>query len=295
MNTYFNRRLWHLAFIHLFPYYIDVFEDGEPERHMSLQAWIKHLLLQANGAFSEDPSFIFVAFQILQLRNVCWATKGVTTKAAFRKFAAVADTVTPDQMRAAVEKISIKSKGLKMPAAATGTVDDAINQFVGQVKLAGGNVALSDFEKTKYRRRLFGLMVSLGTPLFFATLNPRDLDHPLFAFLAGLIDSITDPLPDRQSHVAAVGRNPVAASRFFAILVDMYQRHLLQKDVFGKLSGWGGTVENFGRGSHHFHVELFCMGKPRTLARYVRTVLSYSIIIRMLLNTAQPTGTKHTH
>ena len=224
-----------------------------------------------SGAFAEDPAFIFVAFQILQLRNVCWATKGLTTKSSFFKFSKVVDSIKPGDIKEALSGLNRKSTSFTLDP--TNPKVAAINDFVGQIKIAGGNVAGSDLEKPKFRRRILGLMVAFNLPLWFATVNPQDLHHPLFSLLSGMIGQITDQVVNKDQRAAAVARNPVAASRFFATIIDLYVRHLLNGGIYGKLAGHWGTVENFGRGSHHLHLLLFVIGVP-DLARFVANLYS---------------------
>ena len=54
-----------------------------------------------------------------------------------------------------------------------------------ELRAVGKNVKGSCFQRKELRHEIVGLMMKLGLPAFFITINPADYNHPLVLHFAG--------------------------------------------------------------------------------------------------------------
>ncbi|TFK59135.1 hypothetical protein BDN72DRAFT_743203, partial [Pluteus cervinus] len=112
----------------------------------------------------------------------------------------------------------------------------------------GGHVDGSTTSKKYMRNEIWSLIASKGAPSWYITLSPVDTKHPICIYYAGSTERFTIDIPEYNDRIRMVSQNPVAAARFFHILVKLFIRHILGVDsghdgVYGKTSAYYGTVE----------------------------------------------------
>lgn len=93
VSEYDNPGLFPCMFPHLFPYGIGGMEDSRRRRKISLQAHVKHLLNLSDTRFQMDPSFAFVAMNILQRRKTSQAARFKVGRSAYRRAAELLSSV----------------------------------------------------------------------------------------------------------------------------------------------------------------------------------------------------------
>ena len=262
VTTWFNWKMWAEAFSHLFPFGLGAGEDpqlNDGTRKLSLQMWVRNLLLRASGAFAQDSAFLFVAYQIMQVRHVCRSTKALTSKKSFLNFSAVAHKITPAMITQSLRDMNKKTKSIWVPS--TDPNQNILNTFLRQLRIVGGSIPGSEWEKSRWRHQIMSIMVNKGLPLFFITVNPADLHSPIMMYFAGKTTSIsTANLPGREKRCATVASDPVAAARFFHFVICKFLEDLLGKGVLGEVDEYFGTVETQGRGSLHLHLLVWILG-----------------------------------
>jgi len=117
--------------------------------------------------------------------------------------------------------------------------------------------------KKKMCNEIWSLTSYLGPPTWFITFSPADVKHPISLYFA---DTKKTFRPDLKIHkddaFRLIARNPVASARFFHFIVQAFLKHLLgienkNNGLFGKTSGYYGTIEQQGCLTLHLHLLLW--------------------------------------
>ncbi|KAJ3559970.1 hypothetical protein NM688_g18 [Phlebia brevispora] len=252
VNEFNNPTLFPRMYPTLFPYGIGGFEDKLRSRPVSFRRHARHLFQLADRRFQEHRSFLFVVFNILQRREVLLRSSLKVRKESFSQVAADLQNITPDAMRRVCERV-------------------ARDQF---------DVAYTEEERrvVKLMRQvnlIRGMMLQLGLPSFYITINPADTHNPVVQFLAGKdidLDSMSrEDIPNTFDQGVAIAKNPFLAARFFNLYMNAFFKVLLGYDhqkrtyadeggVLGHVTGYYGCVETQGRGSMHCHMVVWLEG-----------------------------------
>ena len=123
---------------------------------------------------------------------------------------------------------------------------------------AGKHVNGSPFQKSTYRREIYGLMVQEGSPALWITLSPAVTHSPIFLQLAGYDVDLSD-IPSHVERAKLVANDPVAAALYFNTVIDAFTEFLLgynqqNSGCFGYPSAFYGMTEEQGTGTLHNHM-----------------------------------------
>lgn len=129
----------------------------------------------------------------------------------------------------------------------------------------GGHVKGSLTSKKYMRNELWSLISFLGAPSWFITLSPADNRHPICLYFADTGEKFSPELRSSAVRNHMIANNPVAAARFFDLMVRSFIKNVLGVDhehpgLYGKTSGYYGTVEQQGRLTLHLHLLLWIAG-----------------------------------
>jgi hypothetical protein len=135
------------------------------------------------------------------------------------------------------------------------------------IQMVNSTVMGSNSARTAMREEIRSMIISLGAPSLFITINPADLYNPLVCVIAGEDISLDSFLPEtgpahaffNQSQFIA--KNPVVAAQFFDIYLNTFFSSILahrpdndkHKGLFGYTKGFYGCAEAQGRGTLHCH------------------------------------------
>ena len=227
-------------------------ELTDPKTSISLQRWIKHLLLFHDRRFATSPQFLLHVFNVIQKKNVC-----LQTSLLLQQNTDIDDisTISPDDLASAIS--SLANKEIPQPR---------IQKLLRNVKSVGKKIQGSPYQRQTFRREIQSLMISLGLPAYFITINPADIHHPIVCFLAGeniKFDELTpDQIPSARNRAKLARDNPVAAAQFFHIVIDAFLKTIVRfgsykKGIFGTPTAYYGCTEEQGRGTLHFHMMLW--------------------------------------
>jgi len=113
------------------------------------------------------------------------------------------------------------------------------------------------------------MIISRGTPTLFVTINPSDVDHPLVKLFAGHdihIDNISwgEELSEWQRKLFAA-KHPASCALFFHYIMTKFVRIILRhgregRGLYGRCTGYYGTVEAQGKGTLHCHMLIWLQG-----------------------------------
>ena len=244
---YNNPGLWLGAYPWLFPY-----GKGGPEVRRSpnvgLRAYIKHLLQLADRKFSLDLSFKFHAFNVIQKRDVSYHTSLHVKRPGFSSTASRINSLNQESMTELLKCIENK----------TPITDPNLRSLMDSLSSAGKHINGSPYQKSTYRREIYGLMIELGSPVLWITLSPAVTHSPLFLQIAGHKVDLSN-IPSHVERAIHVANDPVAAAIYYNLVLDAFVRFLLgheQHDggCFGHPSAYYGMTEEQGTGTLHNHM-----------------------------------------
>ncbi|PPQ73676.1 hypothetical protein CVT25_005487, partial [Psilocybe cyanescens] len=129
----------------------------------------------------------------------------------------------------------------------------------------GGYVKGSITSKKYIRNEIWSLLAFKGCPLWFITLSPADNRHPISIYYSSDHVTFKPDVLSSSDRNRIVARNPVAAARFFHLVVELFIKHVLgvgtgTDGLYGQTSAYYGTVEQQGRLTLHLHMLLWIKG-----------------------------------
>ena len=266
-DEFFNPKLFPMVYPTLFPYGIGGFEDNRRSKKLSFKYHVKHLFNLADHRFQEHYSFMFTVFSVLQRRYILLHTGLKVKKSSYLKVATEIASVN----HAAVTRVCEKLKGSEPSKQTYDTEERKVLKLMQELKFVTRDVPGSAAARLNMRNEIRGLTMELGLPSFYLTINPADVHNPLVRFLAGSDIEIDDLLPEQVTNVREqsilIARNPVAAARFFNVMMKAFIKNILgyenkavSSGVLGVVKGYYGCVEAQGRGSLHCHMLVWLEG-----------------------------------
>jgi hypothetical protein len=129
-----NASFWPLAFPTLFPYGVGGCNDIRPKLHI----WIRHLLNLRDNRFRLHYSFMFVVYNILNIREVCNNTRFVLAREFNNNDPLILDTDTLMKSFAEVKKSKSQNPHI---------TDPKVRKLMSQLKTVCKNVKGSDFHR----------------------------------------------------------------------------------------------------------------------------------------------------
>jgi len=129
----------------------------------------------------------------------------------------------------------------------------------------GGHVKGSLTSKKYMRNEIWSLISFLGAPSWFITLSPADNRHPICLYFADTGETFSPEIRGSSERNRLIASNPIAAARFFDLMVRSFIKNVLgmaqdHAGLYGKTSGYYGTVEQQGRLTLHLHLLLWIKG-----------------------------------
>ena len=134
VSSYNNPSFWTCAFPTLFPYGTGGCDDKSP----SLREWINYLLTHRDPRFRQHYSFMFVGFNILNVREVCRQVRFTVSRPSTSQ-----DSLTIKS--ADLKKVFESIKNSKSPSPHVN--DPAFQKLQQQISMIGKNIEGSDFQK----------------------------------------------------------------------------------------------------------------------------------------------------
>ena len=247
VNEYNNPSLWLGAYPWLFPY-----GQGGPESqrkvYVGLRAYIKHLLKLADRKFSIDVSLKFHAFNVIQKRDVSYHTSLYVRRPGFNTIATGIDSLNQESINELLNCVQNK----------TPITNPNLKSLLNSLSSTGKFINGSPYQKSTYRREIFGLMIKMGSPVLWITLSPAVSHSPIFMLIAGYDVDISN-IPSHAERAKLVANDPVAAALFFNEIIDNFTKCLLgfnqyEGGVFGHPSAYYGMTEEQGTGTLHNHM-----------------------------------------
>ena len=245
-------------------YFIDIFAhhfplgQGSPLADrpvkIALKRWVQHCIRHVDPRWRKDMAFIFVTLNVL-LRNEAALNVFVRMRNdSFQEFERRFGHLTSD-MLAAASHAKANPNAIIDP-----TIRDAVKFLAEKTDLVQANLPFTNANKLLHRRQMFSLMVALGLPVGWLTINPADIHSPYVLRLAKPDEDLTVPFSaiDSGKQARIVATNPYRATQYFHHTCDAFFDKLVH--TLGNVKAYYGMVEAQGRGSLHIHVLVWIKG-----------------------------------
>ncbi|KZT52854.1 hypothetical protein CALCODRAFT_415023, partial [Calocera cornea HHB12733] len=153
----------------------------------------------------------------------------------------------------------------------TGEEEELAMRVLHRVHMLRKDVPSSNGYKRARRNEIRSLVYRLGSPAFFITITPSDVDGLLFQLAVNDYKNAPDILQgstrtSRFKRAMLVADNPATAASVFHRIMLRFRDIILRIEngagLFGKCTGWYGMVEAQGRGTLHCHMLIWIEGNP---------------------------------
>jgi len=252
-----NPQLYPQMFPWLFPYGL----GGIGATSLSHKEHKRHLLMYHDKRFQTDVNFPFVAFSHEQMMANTTQSFLLVDQTHFGE-------ISEHLMN--VDWTTLGSLTTRLEAGEhVHTQTDAEKQcfqLIHDLDAISGRMHGSTTSKKYMCSEIWSLINHLGSPSWYITLSPADIQHPICIYFADTGDKFTPEVPSYDARTRLVCQNPVAGARFFHFMVQTFLEDVLgvnkldQPGFYGPTSGYYGTVEQQGRLTLHLHMLLWIKG-----------------------------------
>ena len=177
---------------------------------------VEKLMKFEDGRFARNTKFKFLVFN-QKMRNdaasnVCWKING--SDAAAEKFTKLVNDPT---FETRLDEAIADPEGK--------TARALLKPLLKIVKLCGGKVPWSPYERSQSKSHLIAMSHFFGLPSIFATISPNMSDQPLalkIALGSNNLDEVQIPLHLSKKRTQLLNDNPVAAAQVFNHLIKHF-------------------------------------------------------------------------
>jgi hypothetical protein len=259
-SLYDNPQAYPQMFPWLFPYGYGGIGQARLKKKVSEAEHKRCLLMYHDKRFQSDLYFPIVAFNHEQLKA---GITGSFLMAKRQKFNAISQRLTSLDKNVLSGLIKRLTDGEHVRPETE--EEKACFSVLEDLDHVGGHVKGSLTSKKYMRNELWSLISFLGAPSWFITLSPADNRHPICLYFADTGEKFSPELRSSADRNRLIASNPVAAARFFDLMVRSFIKNVLGVDhehpgLYGKTSGYYGTVEQQGRLTLHLHLLLWIAG-----------------------------------
>jgi Helitron helicase-like domain at N-terminus/PIF1-like helicase len=257
-----NPQLYPMAFPWLFPYGLGGIGNNRGHAQVPDHVRLKQLLLYHDKRFQVDPEFPLVAFSHRQIKNCSIGSYLLAQRDHFDEIAEKIMTIDPK----IIEKIAENMKSGVSVKPTTDAEKECYN-LINNLDHIACHVEGSATNRKYMRKEIWSLLCHLGAPSWYITFAPADIKHPLCIYFASRNGEVRERIGLPELNVKLVTSNPVASARFFDVMVKSFLKHVVREDgeqdgLFGRTSGYYGSVEQQGRLTLHLHLLLWIKNSP---------------------------------
>ena len=254
-----NPQLFPMMMPWLFPYGLGGIGNSKILGPMSSISQKKLLLMYHDKRFQTDPGFPLIAFNQEQIQDSSTAGFVTAEKPYFSEVARRLMTLDKSVLEDITSRM-MKGERVKPETEA----EKSCFKVLSDIDTVGGHVKGSLTSKKYMRNEGWSLISYIGAPSWFITLSPADINHPICIYFADKNIKFKPEIYFKKADEAyrLVTSNPVAAARFFNIMIENFIKHVLgfgtkHPGFFGKTEAYYGTVEQQGRLTLHLHMLLW--------------------------------------
>ena len=256
-SMYNNPQAYPQMFPWLFPYGYGGIGQMSLKKKISELEHKHQLLMYHDKRFQCDLYFPIIAFNHEQLKNGITGSFLVAKRQNFanisRRLSSLDKTVLADITGRLANGEYVKPTTLQ---------EKNCFSILDDLDHVGGYVKGSITSKKYMRNEIWSLLAFLGAPSWFITLSPADNRHPISLYYANQNITFQPEILSSSERNRLTANNPVAAARFFHLIVQLFIKHVLginndTPGLYGETSAYYGTVEQQGRLTLHLHLLLW--------------------------------------
>ena len=251
-----NPQLYPSMFPWLFPYGMGGLGNESIPSELKISDSVRkdNWLMYYDKRFQHDEVFSIVAFNHQQIKNSRDGGYLLTLK---NNFSDVAQRLARIKVSMLDDLISRSMTGHVVPE--NDSERDCF-RLLTDVDYVATHVDGSVTNRRRMRNEIWSMTSYLGAPSWFITFAPADINHPIALYYAGDNNTYYPDVAEHSDRVRLIASNPVAGARFFKFMADNFIKHVLgygnsgRDGLYGKTSGYYGTVEQQGRLTLHMHM-----------------------------------------
>lgn len=259
-SIYNNPHLYTGMFPWLFPYGIGGLKNSLIKKELGRAPHIRWYLMYHDRRFQTDPYFPFLVFNHNQITAAVRGGWLVTEK---RHFDNVVERIL-DLDTSTLNQLIQRGQENGYIVAET-EEEKKCCRILPLIEHASAGVEGSFTQRKYQRHEIKSVVYEKGLPIFFITFAPVDFKNPICLHYCSRDISISPLAPATEAaadRIRAIAANPVACARFFDVMVRMFIDIVLrdgkeEDGLFGRTSGYYGTVESQGRLTLHLHLLLW--------------------------------------
>jgi hypothetical protein len=253
-TIYKNPQLFPSMMPWLFPYGKGGICNPNHNGKLTSLAHKKHLLMYHDKRFQTDPSFALIAFNHEQIQQCSLASYLTAEKSYFNE---ITDWLVRIDLNVLSDISQCLMQGIRVRPETE--AEKSCYKLIKDLDIIGGHVKGSLASKKHMRNEIWSLISHLGAPSWFVTLSPADNKHPICLYFANTNEQFKPEILLSDEAYRLIANNPVAAARFFDFMCRAFIKNVLgigstHSGLFGKTSGYYGTVEQQGRLTLHMHI-----------------------------------------
>ncbi|KAF1993896.1 hypothetical protein P154DRAFT_476817, partial [Amniculicola lignicola CBS 123094] len=229
-------------------------------RNMSLERWVRLVLMRHGGRFATHHIFTFLVFNMLvRSRNRRVSMMSVVGK-DFPEVERIVQSLSAQRLEMAERELETSGR----------TNDEAVNKLLRSLSLYGLWQPMSRELRMSMRRKIKSLIIRHGIPAIWFTLNPNDITNPVKLRLAAYrgrepkeAEAFLMNVDTAYKQVQLAISDPLSSALFFHREISMFFKHYVRvgdDSVFGRINEYFSAVETNERGALHLHGLLWLHG-----------------------------------
>lgn len=253
------------AYFNLFPHAVGGPLDKRV-RKLTFTRWARILLRRRDSRFRKSRTFVFylaaTIFKREAISNSYWKLNGRISPGVASTLA----DITPEDLLAAAKEMEEGSSAVSALANRP-----AARKLISTMQSVNSGATWTMFNKRALRMKAISMIMQLGQPLFWMTINPNDKSSPFVMKLGGVdLDvgsRLQSDLPPYVERIRKIAEDPVACADFFHLTIDAVMTCLLRfgaKDgdggVLGRIKAYVGMTEEQKRLTLHCHLLVWSVG-----------------------------------
>ncbi|CAN0208553.1 unnamed protein product, partial [Scytosiphon promiscuus] len=253
------------AYFHLFPHAVGGPLDTR-RRALTFTRWARILLRRRDPRFRKSRTFTFCLAAIIFRREAISNSYWKLTGRVSRGLASTLAGITAEDLRTAAQEM----EGGTSAGAALAS-HPAARQLIKTMQSVNSTATWTIFNKRALRLKAISMIMQLGQPLFWMTINPNDKTSPFVMKLGGIdldvCSRLKDNFPSYVERLQRIADDPVASADYFHITIQAVMGGLLRfgaKDsdggVLGRVKAYVGMTEEQKRLTLHCHLLVWCVG-----------------------------------
>ncbi|KAF5343728.1 hypothetical protein D9758_016524 [Tetrapyrgos nigripes] len=210
VSTFHNPSLFPMMYPHLFPYGLGGINNSLQTSKIGQTVHKAFYLMYHDKRFQLEPSFSIIAFNVEQMKQSNDGGFIITHRKNINSIAERIWNIDSNVLDLMYNRF--KNKERVVPS---NEQEKACLQLINDVDATASRVQGSVTSKKHMRNEVWSLINKIGSPSWFITISPADVNHPICLYFADTDQEFKPYIQDKKTRERLIKQNPVAAARFF--------------------------------------------------------------------------------